>query len=257
MSEDVVLAVDSASEADATAVSEPPVVETPESETPETPPERLFKQSELDEIVSKRLARERRVLEREFLRRQEQPPAPQAPVTPEQFESSEAYVDALAEQRANEKLARREAEAQRTSMLEAHEDRAERAREKYADFDAVVENPLLPVSTAMAETLMASEISDEIAYFLGTNPNEAKRIHALPPLLQAREIGKLEAKLIAEPPAKKTSSAPAPITPVRSPGGHGKVFDTTDPRSVDAMSTSEWIEAENRRVMRKAEARTH
>jgi hypothetical protein len=107
----------------------------------------------------------------------------------------------------------------------------------------------------MAQTIQASEIGPDVAYFLGSNPKEADRISRLAPLLQAREIGKLEAKIASDPPVKKVSSAPAPITPIR--GGKVNapaVYDTTDPRSIKSMSTSEWIAAERLRQIKKMEA---
>jgi hypothetical protein len=72
--------------------------------------------------------------------------------------------------------------------------------------------------------------------------------------LQAKEIGKIEAKLAADPPVKKTSTAPAPIAPVTARSTSSPAYDTTDPRSVKAMSTSEWIEAERARQIKKWEA---
>jgi len=79
----------------------------------------------------------------------------------------------------------------------------------------------------------------------------ARRIYALPAHLQAKEIGKIEAKLEANPPARKTSNAPAPINPVTPKGTGGSNYDTTDPRSTKTMSTSEWIEAERQRQIKK------
>jgi hypothetical protein len=68
------------------------------------------------------------------------------------------------------------------------------------------------------------------------------------------EIGRLEAKLADAPPVKKPSSAPAPISPVTPRQTGTPSFDTTDPRSIKSMSTSEWIEAERQRQIRKWEA---
>ena len=106
----------------------------------------------------------------------------------------------------------------------------------------------------MAETIRASDIGPEIAYHLGSNPKEAERIARLSPYLQAKEIGRIEAKLADAPPVKKTSSAPAPIRPVTARASTSGVTDTTDPRSTQSMSTSEWIEAERKRQMAKWQA---
>ena len=126
--------------------------------------------------------------------------------------------------------------------------------DKYADFEQVVYNPKLPITNVMAETIQASDVGPDLAYYLGSNPQEAARISRLSPFLQAKEIGKIEAKLLDNPPVKKTSSAPAPISPVTAKAAGNPSYDTTDPRSVKSMSTSEWIEAERQRQIRKWEA---
>ena len=107
----------------------------------------------------------------------------------------------------------------------------------------------------MAETIQASEIGPELAYYLGSNPKEAERIARLSPYLQAKEIGKIEVKLADNPPVKKTTSAPPPIKPVTAKTVGAPVRDTTDPRSIKEMSTSEWIEAERLRQIKQWEAR--
>ena len=128
------------------------------------------------------------------------------------------------------------------------------AIEKYEDFKQVAYNPSLPITQIMAESIQASDIGPEVAYFLGTNPREADRISRLAPVLQAKEIGKIEARLAANPPVKKTTSAPTPISPVTAKTSGQSTYDTTDPRSIKSMSTSEWIEAERQRQIRKMEA---
>ncbi len=148
----------------------------------------------------------------------------------------------------------RERQQQQAQLLEAYHDREEAAREKYEDFEQVAYNPKLPITDVMAETIQASDIGPDVAYYLGTNPQEATRISRLTPFLQAKEIGKIEAKLADNPPAKRTTSAPAPITPVTARAAANPSYDTTDPRSIKSMSTSEWIEAERARQMRKMQA---
>ena len=106
----------------------------------------------------------------------------------------------------------------------------------------------------MAQTIQASEIGPDVIYWLGNNPKEAARISNLPPILQAREIGKIEVKLTSNPPVKKTSTAPAPIAPVAARSSGSPSYDTTDPRSLKSMTTSEWIEAERARQVKKLEA---
>jgi hypothetical protein len=247
MSEEVTLAEVPAPEPTVTAES---VSEVQAPEVAEAAP-KTFSQEELDAAIGKRLAREQRKWERE----RAQPVVQAAPVVPEQFASTEEYADALAYQKAEQILSQREQQKQQSEVLEQYHDREEEARAKYVDFEQVAYNPNLPITTSMAQAIQFSEIGPELAYHLGANPKEAERISRLQPILQAKEIGKLEAKLAADPPVKKTSNAPSPISPVTARSTGSPNFDTTDPRSIKSMSTSEWIEAERQRQIRKLEAR--
>jgi len=108
---------------------------------------------------------------------------------------------------------------------------------KYEDFDAVAFNPSLPVNEAMEQVILGSEKGADLAYYLGSNPQEAARIANLPPMLSAMEMGKIEMKMSAP---KKTTNAPKPIQPVGSGGSQNK-----DPSQ---MSTSEWMEWRNKQA---------
>src|SRR5512147_2874948 len=85
-----------------------------DNSTPEpTPTEaaKTFTQEELDAIVSKRLAREQRKWEREQAQKvKATPPAPPPePLKPDNFADAQAYAEAMAERKAQELLAQREA----------------------------------------------------------------------------------------------------------------------------------------------------
>ena len=235
-----------ASESEATAA---PIAETtrPEDQTTETP--KSFTQEELDAIVGKRLAREQRKWEREQAQRTV-PTAPSELPPPDQFDSVETYAKAYAEQMLRE----REIQKQRSEYVEAYHDREEDARGKYDDFEQVAYNPNLRITTVMAETIQTSDVGPDVAYYLGSNPKEADRISRLSPILQAKEIGKIEATLVSNPPVKKSSSAPTPISPVTARSSGTSTYDTTDPRSIKSMTTSEWIAAERARQVKKQEA---
>jgi hypothetical protein len=235
-----------ASESEATAA---PVAETtrPEDQTTDTP--KSFTQEELDAIVGKRLAREQRKWEREQAQRTV-PTAPSELPPPDQFDSVETYAKAYAEQMLRE----REVQKQRSEYVEAYHDREEDARGKYDDFEQVAYNPNLRITTVMAETIQTSDVGPDVAYYLGSNPKEADRISRLSPILQAKEIGRIEATLVSNPPVKKSSSAPTPISPVTARSNGTSTYDTTDPRSIKTMTTSEWIAAERARQVKKLEA---
>jgi len=245
----------SAPEQEGTAIPAPEVTAPEETplETQET--SKTFTQEELDAAIGKRLAREQRKWEREQqTKATEQPAAVDVPPA-DYFDTAEAYAEALAERKAEEILAKREAMKHQSEVVAAYHDREENARDKYDDFEQVAYNPKLPVTDVMAQTIQFSEVGPDIAYYLGSNPKEADRISKLPPLVQAKEIGRIEDKLIANPAVKKTTSAPAPIAPVTARTTGNPSYDTTDPRSVKAMSTSEWIEAERQRQLKQLEAR--
>jgi len=241
----------------------PEVTATPETEvqTPETPEvvAKTFSQEELDAAIGKRLAREQRKWEREQAQKQAETQvlraAPVASV--DQFESTEAYAEALALQKAEELIAKREAAKQQSAVLESYHDLEEEARTKYDDFEQVAYNPKLPITNVMAETIQSSDIGPELAYYLGSNPKEADRISRMTPLGQAKEIGKIEAKLADNPPVKRTTSAPAPISPVTARSTGSPAYDTTDPRSTKTMTDSQWIEAERARQMKKWQAQAN
>ena len=248
-----------APELETTAAPEPVETETPEEQPAEQEASKTFTQEELDAIVGKRLAREQRKWEREQAQRiaeqqARQMAAPPSDLSPEQFETYEDYAEALAERKAEELLRQRETKLQQQALLEQYHDREETARDKYDDFDQVAYNPNLPVTEYMAQSIQASDIGPDVLYFLGSNPREAERIARLNPILQAKEIGKIEASLSSNPPVRKTSTAPAPIAPVTPRASGASVLDTTDPRSIKSMSTSEWIEAERLRQIKRYEA---
>ena len=236
-------------------VTAPEVTATSESAQNEQPA-KTFSQEEVDALVAKRLAKEQRKWERKL----QQPATPAVPSVPrevppaDQFESVEAYAQALAEKRAAELVQQREVQQQQAQVLESHRDREESAREKYDDYEDVVYNPKLAITPIMAQTIQASDMGPDVAYYLGTNPKEAERIARLPAIAQAKEIGRLEAKIASAPPVKRTTSAPTPISPV-SARSASTTLDTTDPRAAKQMSASEWIAAERARQTRQWEAR--
>jgi len=243
--------VDSAPTKDVTAT---PEVAVSSPEVAENQPAKTFSQEELDAAIGKRLAREQRKWEREQAARQTVPVAPKEMPSIDNFESTDAYAEALALRKAEELIAQRDRQKEQAEIVEAYSEREEKARDKYDDFEDVVYNPKLRITDVMAETIQYSDLGPDLAYWLGSNPKEAERIARLSPILQAREIGKIEVRLSDNPPVKKTTSAPTPISPVTARSSGSPSHDTTDPRSIKTMNTSEWIEAERNRQVRKYEA---
>ena len=243
--------VDSAPTKDVTAT---PEVAVSSPEVAENQPAKTFSQEELDAAIGKRLAREQRKWEREQAARQTVPVAPKEMPSIDNFESTDAYAEALALRKAEELVAQRDRQKEQAQVVEAYSEREEKARDKYDDFEDVVYNPKLRITDVMAESIQSSDNGPDLAYWLGSNPKEAERIARLSPILQAKEIGKIEVRLADNPPVKKSTSAPTPISPVTARSSGSPSHDTTDPRSIKTMTTSEWIEAERNRQIRKYEA---
>jgi len=232
-----------------------PEIQDPIDQESKPEPEKKFTQQELDSILEKRLARQKRELQRR------QPSSPNSTIdvntqlNPEHYSTNEDYIDALATQKAEKIAQEREIQQESQKVYDAYADKTELAREKYPDFESVVGSSDFKVTDVMIDAIITSENGPDIAYHLAKNSSEAEKISKLSPLLQIKEIGKLEVKLASSPPVKKVTNAPDPISPINSGNTKGAVYDTTDPRSVDSMSTSDWINAERKRMVEKAKSK--
>ena len=227
----------------------------------EPAPERAFTQSEVDEIVNKRLAREHRKLEK-LEREQEiaravqqdreqrsQPQTSNDPPARENFDSYEDYLEARSDWKVEQKLSERESQFQeRAAAIEAQtraaeqsrswEERAVKAVDKYADFDSVVtNNDELPISPAMAHAIRSADAGIDVAYHLGKNPAEAARIANLDPIAQVFELGRIAATL---PTAKPVSKATPPLDAVS--GSRSQSRGSIDEPGI---STDEYIRRRN------------
>jgi hypothetical protein len=237
-----------------------PVVAQEEVATEVTAPEtpvKTFTQEDVDKIIQKRLASERRRLANaqrkigELTAKGGDEPV-KAELNREQFSSYEEFLEAKAAKKAEEAVDRRlkEQDESRKKQLEQESERErattwakrqEAGRKKYEDFDEVAGSEEVVITKDMAAVIMDSDLGHEIAYFLGKNPDEAERIAELSPSRQAAEIGKLELKL-ANP--AKPSSAPAPINPVKPKG-------TVTTGLSDSLDIKEWMRRRNEQMRRK------
>lgn len=119
--------------------------------------------------------------------------------------------------------------------------------DRFADIEAKVLDPSLPMDQATAEILMDSERGPEVAYHLATHREELQRIQGMPPLARARELGRIEA-LIAAPKPRTVTKAPKPVPVI----GGGSSKAAKDP---EKMTTEEWMEHERKRMARTAQQR--
>jgi hypothetical protein len=250
------------------ATPQPETTAVPEAESKPVETQKTFTQEELDRIVEKRLARERRGLqplaearaEAAYYRRlAEQAQQPTAKAQPSDGRPREedfvgkpysAYVEALTEWKAanllDQRLKAREQETQaQASQRQAAEqaqwvkERLSQGAEEFPDFEEVALADHVPITQAMAAAIAESDMPARVAYYLGSHLEEAKRIAGLTPTKQVREIAKIEASLSEPPP---TSKAPPPIKP-STPKASGEI----DPDKLSAEEWRKWREAQLRR----------
>lgn len=141
--------------------------------------------------------------------------------TVEDFDDYESYVVAKAEHRIEQKIKAREAankaeaiKSEQLAKITSFKSKVASFAESNPDFNAVV-NDKVPINESMRDVILASENGPAIAYYLGSNLDEASRIWDLSPSIAAYELGKIESKITA-PKVKKPSNAPEPIKGIGS-----------------------------------------
>lgn len=123
-------------------------------------------------------------------------------------------------------------EAAQGLAQEAFLARGEAFASQYPDYGTVVSDTSLQVTPLMTEAIIDSEHGPAVAYYLGKNPQEAARISQLNPVSQAREIGRIEAKLTSTRQTKQPASAPV------NPVGARAATTTKDPAK---MTMAEYV----------------
>lgn len=245
------------------AVADPGDGDGDGSGDPASPPEPKKKtaQERIDEITRARREAEREAaywrkvaLDKAQAQEPEKPQGktteiPNVPPRPsiEQFESTQEYEDALFawyDQRREIVTEMQRRQQAQEKAVEAFSKRAKELRAEHEDFDEVIEAPVF--SPVMRTAILHSENGPAIAYHLGRPENRevADRIRALPPEVQAYEIGRLETKLVLAKNTRKPTGAPPPIKPVGMSGG----APAKDPSE---MSIDEWMKWDRERQAEK------
>lgn len=166
------------------------------------------------------------------------------------FSEAEKRAEAVAERKVKETY-------QRTSFQDRALDFQDRAREyakaqKVEDFEIAFAHPSEggpQVTQEMAETILEAENGPEMLYHLAKNRDLARQISRLPPLQQARELGRLEARLANKPTAAKVSAAPPPAPKVE--GSASSTPIAPDSPDSDKLSAEEWARRRNKQLARR------
>jgi hypothetical protein len=235
-------------------VEQPKTEEVVETKTDEVvePLKKKSAQERIDEITRKRREAERdaeywraKALEKAEAQTVPAPVVPSGRPTLDQFETTQEYEDKLFEwydkkRELTDSGKKREQEL--SNAYRTYEDRADKARAEYEDFDDVVS--ATPYTETMKVALWKNEHGPELAYHIATHPKDGDRIRNLAPDEQLIELGRLETKLLIAKSTKKATSAPPPITPVGM-GGGGKEKDPSE------MTVEEWMIWDKQKTMEK------
>jgi len=167
-------------------------------------------------------------------------PAIEGKPKPEDFESYEEYIEALTDwklqQRFSELEQQRRLEQEQRRLMELQTEfraRLPEFKKKYPDFEEVALNPTIPYNDVMRRIVLESDVSGDLAYYLGRNPDLAYRIANSDPVSAARELGRIEAAIKAASENKSASSPPV-INPV-------KTGERSGSKKPDDMSMEEYI----------------
>ena len=179
--------------------------------------------------------------------------------TPPRVEDFENYDEYLAERSAYASMQRlderqmqnleREAEARRQDQQRLSQEQMRQAEEnwqalkseateRYADFEAVTTAKDLTITEGMGLFIMQSDRGADIAYHLGMNKEQARRIADLPADQQAGAMAAVEMLLPGVKPRPRTqTSAPPPVTPVKA-----KATASKDPAKMTSQEYRQWRE---------------
>ena len=232
---------------------EPVVAETPAEPTPTEPvaptepaePQETRAEKRIKQLVAKQREAERQA---EYWRgvasQGKQAPTQTATgTTPaptvDQFEAYDDYLVAKAKHEIKIEQAANDQQARISSASAAFTERINKAAEKEPEILEIVNDPTLPVSTVMSLVIKESEAAPEILKYLSEHREEAMKITRMTPGTAAREIGKIEYKLLNQPKPeiKKVSQAPEPIKPVESKGA--QAID------IEKLSMDEYVKRRN------------
>lgn len=215
------------------------VTETQET-APAPQPRKQTAQERIDEITFARREAERQA---EYwrniaLQAQAQKPAETQPPAAasdrpslENFQTTEAYEDALLDWKLNQQAAKQaqaQVKVEQDKAVKDFHEKAQNLKMEYPDFEEVIRTP---VFTPVMEHAIYS-VSDNgalLAYHLALPENRiaVNALAKLPPDKQLVELGKFESNMLLNKATKKNTNAPTPIKPVgASAGGETSVEES-------------------------------
>ena len=190
-----------------------------------------------------------------------QMPTPQTPVVPvapvsDNFETWEDYEKAKdeylvtqAEHRMTMKFRQQAIAQQQQKVRQTFDQKIEAASKDDPSILDLVADNTLPLHRSALPMVYESDVAPELLRYLDKDRKEATRIYHLfntNPILAARELTKIEVKLVNTPkpePPKKVSLAPSPIKTVTGAGSA-----TT---KEDDLPMDEWVKRRNAPLLKR------
>lgn len=159
------------------------------------------------------------------------------------FENDDDYLEAkqlyLLDKREAQKL--RTKIAKKKQMITGSEEVQGRinlmkSREKYKDFDDVFFGSDVKITGVMATAMNLVDNFEDVAYYLGKNPEKSVELASMSPAQQQVRIGQLSAKLATKKKVKKktVSKAPPPVKTIKGKRATAK--------SISKMTMDEYAE---------------
>ena len=208
--------------AEEVAATEPPEAEETETDEVEEHPKKKSGSQRLKDKLQ-RVEEEKEFWRQEALKTKspEVPTtkAPQGEPKIDDFGTHEEWMKASIRFEATRLMAEERAREESARASQSWNEKAEKAKAKYEDFDDALQSAPNP-APAVLKVIQKSPVGADIAYHLATHGTEYQRINSMAPEDAAYELGQLALKFIApvEPPPKKTTKAPAPIVPLAPSG---------------------------------------
>jgi hypothetical protein len=190
----------------------------------------------ITEAIEKKSARIKRQLQREFEETKKEAPSKETKVEGkpklDDFESTEDWVEALADWKVEQKqkMTAQEAEAARqqeetNKIIKAFDRKTAKFEQTHPDFQDVMDDLKdYTIPGYIMEAVMTSDLGPDVAYFLGQNQEELENILDKSPAAAVRAIGRLEVKLEKSSEPIEKTKAPAPLKTLK---GTGTVEETT------------------------------
>lgn len=170
---------------------------------------------------------------------------------PDNFKTYEEYVEALADWKSEQRVAKAFDEKEQTTQKQAEDarvkevfdsynKRVEEARGRFEDFDEVVGRDDISIPQSVQLAIVEMDNGPEVAYYLGQHPEEAKKLLAMTPMQSVIAVGKMSATLgtTNSPEKRPVTGAPPPIKPVGA-------ASTKSARSLEDMPQREYNRIRN------------